>query len=308
MTKPCEIGEDYDFLLRFLLGGGRFYLVPDPLYLYRRHAASVSHRLSEADVQAMIANHEAFMSAHGPFRPAIADLLQRRHELLLSGLAFERLVTAAKERKLAGVLVQLGKHPSLMLPLLRSATSHIRRRWHSAPKPSRDDDLHPIALANLGAASSGNVALYEALGAGPDTRVITVPAYRPIEDASITDTATRDLWVDLARAGSRPNKKVVCHGLAGLYAATFLPSKTMVGVVIDEPSEATYALSWAARALAPMVVGDRVLAALPSGVRTRDFCAGFHLVEAATPFEEMPVADATAATPRSVEGGFRHGR
>ena len=115
--ESVRIGEDYDFVLRFLLQGNRFYVVPEPLYLYRRHDGSVSHRLSEADVEAMIANHEAFVQSHGPFAPTMAAMLKRRLESLRGSLAFARLVAAAKKRDLVDVSVQLAGNPSLLLPL-----------------------------------------------------------------------------------------------------------------------------------------------------------------------------------------------
>ena len=57
-----RIGEDYDLILRLLIDGASFLLLPDPLYAYRRHAGSVSHRLSVGTAEAMLA---ALARRHG---------------------------------------------------------------------------------------------------------------------------------------------------------------------------------------------------------------------------------------------------
>ena len=193
----------------------------------------------------MIANHEAFVQSHGPFAPTMAAMLKRRLEFLRGSLAFARLVTAAKKRNLVEISVQLARNPSLLLPLLRSAWAHMGRRLGVAPKRPREFDAQQFVLTPAGAAANNNATLCAALGLNRDARVIEVPPYRSADAApQEIDAATRDLWVQLARAGSRPDAQLVCHGLAGLYASSFLPEKTIRGVVVDEPSEAALALDW----------------------------------------------------------------
>ena len=68
-----RIGEDYDLVLRLLIGGARFLLLPDPLYAYRRHAGSISHRLSVGTARAMLAAHRALPPLADPEARAWLD-------------------------------------------------------------------------------------------------------------------------------------------------------------------------------------------------------------------------------------------
>ncbi len=52
--------ENYDFVARLLLAGYRFLAFPQLTYFYRKHSASVSHRLGAAALSAVAANSHAF--------------------------------------------------------------------------------------------------------------------------------------------------------------------------------------------------------------------------------------------------------
>ena len=133
--ETVRIAEDYDFLLRFLLDGGRFFILPEPLYLYRRHSASISYRLSEAYVLAMIGNQQALVAAHGDrLPPDVRHALDLRMKSLSRALAFERLVAAMKGRQATRALGMLAADPRLLAPLARSASEHWRSRL---AKPAR---------------------------------------------------------------------------------------------------------------------------------------------------------------------------
>jgi len=127
--EAVRIGEDYDFLLRFLLTGARFYILPDPLYLYRRHSHSISHRLSESTVLAMITNQQKLVATHGSFSPEMEELLEKRMAALRSMLSFERLVLALKERRPGEAAKLLAKDPGLFQPLARSIAENLQSRF-----------------------------------------------------------------------------------------------------------------------------------------------------------------------------------
>jgi succinoglycan biosynthesis protein ExoO len=126
--EQARVGEDYDFLLRFLLNGGRFFLLPEALYFYRRHAASISHRLSEAKVLGMIASQEKLLADHASLPGDILHLLDRRMSALRRALAFERLVASLKERRAGRALGLLAADPLLCLQLGKSAFQHFANR------------------------------------------------------------------------------------------------------------------------------------------------------------------------------------
>lgn len=133
--EDIRIAEDYDFLLRFLLDRNRLFVLPHALYRYRRHDASISHRLSEAHVLAMIANQKALVEARGDGLPsAVREALDLRRQSLDRALAFERLVAAMKGRRPARALGMLAAQPRLIAPLARSASEHWRSRLGRAAR------------------------------------------------------------------------------------------------------------------------------------------------------------------------------
>jgi len=126
-SETLRIGEDYDLLLRLLLAGARFHIVPEPLYRYRRHAGSISHRLDRATVAAMIAADDCIAAELGPFPAPIATAFARRRRDLTLRLKFEQLVATLKARRLAGAAGALTTDPRLVPLLLRAAREHLAR-------------------------------------------------------------------------------------------------------------------------------------------------------------------------------------
>lgn len=92
--ESLSISEDLDFYLRLLMQGLRARVLPDPMYGYRRHAATLSHRLSVTAVKQMIAAQEGFAAEQDrDLRP----LLDKRMKALNKALAYERLGEAIKQ-------------------------------------------------------------------------------------------------------------------------------------------------------------------------------------------------------------------
>ena len=52
--ESLRIGEDFDLIARLLAAGARYWIDPTPLYRYRKHAQSTSHRLRGADIEALL--------------------------------------------------------------------------------------------------------------------------------------------------------------------------------------------------------------------------------------------------------------
>jgi succinoglycan biosynthesis protein ExoO len=134
-SETLRIGEDYDLLLRLLLAGARFHILPEPLYRYRRHAGSISHRLNRATVAAMIAADDRIVAELGPFPAPIATAFARRRRDLALRLKFEQLVATLKARRLAGAATALTADPRLVPLLLRAAREHLTRAPVREPAP-----------------------------------------------------------------------------------------------------------------------------------------------------------------------------
>jgi succinoglycan biosynthesis protein ExoO len=133
-SETLRIGEDYDLLLRLLLDGARFQIVPEPWYHYRRHSGSISHRLNRANVQAMIAADDRLVAELGPFSGSVARAFAHRRRDLSLRLKFERMVEAIKAGQFAGATTELAADPRLLPLLLRAGVEHFSHpRRSNAP-------------------------------------------------------------------------------------------------------------------------------------------------------------------------------
>lgn len=157
-----RIGEDYDFVARLLLSGLRFRFLPEALYFYRRHEASTSWRLSEADVAALIAAAEA-LEPRLPTGDA-REASVRRRAALADVLGVNRTLSALKGRRPVDALVSLvrrpGAVPGVAQALSEAVAKRLRRAGTAAVPPERvalvlsrpDEPLDEAAacLARLG--------------------------------------------------------------------------------------------------------------------------------------------------------------
>lgn len=134
-----RIGEDFDLVFRAILAGGRLHYLPEPGYLYRRHAASTSARTPTADLEAQIASDRRYRL------PDSFPLLQaqaRRRRSLEASLRTTRALADLKRLRLPGVVRCLDRDRLAWEGLRRSLTEAAfkrmmrlrgRRRNASAP-------------------------------------------------------------------------------------------------------------------------------------------------------------------------------
>jgi len=125
-NDALRVGEDFDLLLRLLLKGAKLFVTQESYYQYRRHSGSISHRLSEDKVSAMIAAQRALEGDDIPAKTQ--KLLHQRLASLENLLAYERLVVRIKQRDLAGATRSLIKRPALVKDLLQSLAENLARR------------------------------------------------------------------------------------------------------------------------------------------------------------------------------------
>jgi succinoglycan biosynthesis protein ExoO len=115
--EALKIGEDYDLVLRLLFNGAKYILIPQPFYLYRRHSNSISHRLSETTVQAMIENSAKLRARFGHLNDDIDAAFQNQLNSLRETLEFERFIAAAKDLRIRAILKSVIKRPAFIKPL-----------------------------------------------------------------------------------------------------------------------------------------------------------------------------------------------
>lgn len=118
--ERLRIAEDFDLVMRLLLGGARMRTYPEVGYHYRKHARSISHRLSQANIDAMIAAHDRLanpLTLQGDLRASFGA----RRRSLTDARAFDELITALKARNGKAALKVALKAPGalwlLHLPL-----------------------------------------------------------------------------------------------------------------------------------------------------------------------------------------------
>jgi len=149
------IGEDFDLLLRLSLSAAKIVVVPEPLYLYRRHARSTSHRFSSAQCEAMAAGINRIAQDFPSQTANVSEALDSWRAMLKQQAAFGDLVNALKGLNVATALRMFAQTPGLFLPLLRSAREGLARRM--TPSPGARRNLTPLVLTDGPYERSGEV-------------------------------------------------------------------------------------------------------------------------------------------------------
>ncbi len=158
-NQTLRIGEDFDLYCRLLIGGVGLWVMPDPTYLYRRHAKSVSHRLSVQALEHLIAAHDAVVAfsqtvdrGNDRLRAALAG----RRRRLVRVLRYQHLVTAIKARQMLRAGGQLLRHPALLGDLVASLADRRHRNKSTA------SDGHIATLRTIILAAPDRISTVEA--------------------------------------------------------------------------------------------------------------------------------------------------
>ncbi|WP_395645003.1 glycosyltransferase [Terricaulis sp.] len=107
--ERLRIAEDSDLIQRLLIAGARMCVYPELGYLYRKHAASISHRMGAGHIDAMAAALERWDASRDP---ALAAELRKSRAALRRARAFAGMVEALKARKLGAALGLALRAPS----------------------------------------------------------------------------------------------------------------------------------------------------------------------------------------------------
>ncbi|MFO6464237.1 glycosyltransferase family 2 protein [Jannaschia sp. KMU-145] len=214
--KRLRVGEDFDLYLRLLLAGAAFHVVPDPTYLYRRHAGSLSHRLSSAAAAALVAAHGEAWNIARRTRPddgPLDEAMAARDALLRRKLDYARLVEDLKARRPFAATMRIARRPALLADLRDSLSDRRQRRRTQSPGPT-------------GAATETTVVLAPAdcvteIDAPPDA--IRIPVSPMRAPTARTGDSHVLLARQLAELASRGPVRIVAEGVEGRHAAGYLP-------------------------------------------------------------------------------------
>lgn len=113
-NEGLRIGEDDELIVRILYAECRYYLCPETSYHYRKHAGSISHRLSSANAQKMLAAEVDIRDMIGP-KQATSKAYKQRFDSVERGLAFVTSIDQLKAGDLIGAMRTLARCPSAIL-------------------------------------------------------------------------------------------------------------------------------------------------------------------------------------------------
>ena len=206
-NEELRVDEDHDFYLRLLLGGAKFTLIPDALYLYRRHAASVSHRFNAAKLQPMVRVQEKLLEELAGHQEDLCRALARRIGKHIDQLQYARTVEAIQSERYANALWLLMRHPRSWALLLTSLRERALRKRHRHA-PARIGVKLILCLP-------GVVAPEDC----PGSMVVHVP---DVPDAGWAPSSART-WSYLAHLSSKHDLDITAIDRPGAFALGLVP-------------------------------------------------------------------------------------
>jgi succinoglycan biosynthesis protein ExoO len=132
--ETVRIAEDFDLIARLLASGARMRIYPELLYFYRKHAGSISHRLSAHDLETILAAHDR-LAALAPAGDPMQGALRRRRASLEGMRAFTALVEALKARDWLRAARVAAARPAAVWGLRIPLIDRLRGRRRPRPRP-----------------------------------------------------------------------------------------------------------------------------------------------------------------------------
>lgn len=148
-NESLRIGEDDELVVRMLAAGARYAIIERPLYHYRKHLGSISHRLSVDHAERMLSAEREIREIIGP-TAAARPAYRQRWRALRRGVAFTRSVEALKHGKVGAALAALLREPCA-IPLYRYPISALHRRlsrrfsMNPEARPGGASEVHSLA-------------------------------------------------------------------------------------------------------------------------------------------------------------------
>lgn len=125
--EDLRIGEDYDLVLRLLAKGARMRFLPDPLYRYRKHGASISHVMRREHIEQMLAADAALAVQMREQCAEVRRAQARRRRSLETALVYDRVICALKARDVGGALGACATDPAVWPLLAMPVAARLRR-------------------------------------------------------------------------------------------------------------------------------------------------------------------------------------
>ncbi|MEM7701066.1 MAG: glycosyltransferase family 2 protein [Pseudomonadota bacterium] len=125
-NEALRIAEDDELIVRLLNAGKRYYLAPMAHYQYRKHAGSISHRLSVDHATRMMEAERHVRDLIGPERAATPEY-SARYASIERGLAFVTSIEHLKHRRVVPAITTILKHPLAALHYRMPIEAKLKR-------------------------------------------------------------------------------------------------------------------------------------------------------------------------------------
>lgn len=137
--ERLRVAEDYDFVFRLLSFGARFRVYPLLMYFYRRHGASISHRLTPDAIDAIRTVDRETRKRIDRRDAKLAIALDARSRSIETTWAFVQLVDAVKRRDLGGTARIALRRPQAALLLRLPIAARLKTFFRTARSDARAD-------------------------------------------------------------------------------------------------------------------------------------------------------------------------
>jgi GT2 family glycosyltransferase/glycosyltransferase involved in cell wall biosynthesis len=137
-NTSLRVGEDYHLMLTLLSAGAKFRVYPQLLCFYRRHSASISHRLQMNALEALKAADLQLIDETDNSRSPFYVELNARVRSIDAAEAYDEVLTALKAREWLKACRALVCNP-MALPLLRFALGARLRRLTLRSKAKQNE-------------------------------------------------------------------------------------------------------------------------------------------------------------------------
>jgi succinoglycan biosynthesis protein ExoO len=132
--ETLKIAEDYNLVLRLLHAGRSMRVYPFPLYFYRKHDASISHRLNESVLEALKTADLQFLDEISRTDGRLIAAIDERLKSIETAVAYQGLLHALKGKDWLGAIGIAATNPQavalLRLPLGVRLRRLVRARLH----------------------------------------------------------------------------------------------------------------------------------------------------------------------------------
>lgn len=132
-NEQLKIGEDDELIVRLLTRGRTYVVHHTPRYRYRKHGASISHRLSLDHAERMMAAERTIRDMIGPAQAARPSY-RGRWRAMVRGLAFTRSIDFLKRRRLLDAAATLLREPGAVLLYRHPVAAALRRFTGQRPR------------------------------------------------------------------------------------------------------------------------------------------------------------------------------